>query len=136
MDAWEDDARRAKIRHVAHHLVASNEGATTLEARVMLIQSAMEYLAWVVHVIDGSRSKSKHEAMNAAQHLRALLAEANIDPSVPPGLPSLQRLGSDLGHVDAVETLVWIRNRFTHPKRRRRAVPNRASGKRWVAIVC
>ncbi len=113
--AWSDPARRDTARHVAHHVIEANEGRTTLEARIMLIGAALEYLSWDTHVLRGGRSKGKHRDRTAAENLRELLEAARISTGVPAGLDDLERLRADKDLSGAPETVAWLRNRLVHP---------------------
>ncbi len=116
LDAWTDPARHDRIRHVAHHLVESNKAAVTLEARIMLVGAALEYLSWVTFVVGGGRSARDHPS-RASDKLRELLIRAGIETQVPAELEAFA--GLPLPHdrpQDGPEAVAWVRNRLVHPK--------------------
>lgn len=118
--AWQDPARHDIVRYVAHHLIAANETRTTTEARIMLVQVALEYLSWTVHVLSGRRSASEHQkrgAVGAAErHLRELLDAAGIGAQIPPGLPALLAYATAEGFADGPAAVTALRNLLVHPK--------------------
>lgn len=116
LDAWGNPARRDAPRHVAHHIVEANEPRTTLEARIMLVGAALEYLSWDTHVLRGGRSKSHHGARKASENLRELLEAAGVPTAVPADLGDLEQLRKDKGLLGAPEAVAWLRNRLVHPK--------------------
>jgi len=118
--AWEDAGRHDVVRYVSHHLIAANETRTTTEARIMLIQAALEYLSWAVNVLSGTRSASKHQERGpvgaAERHLRELLGAAHIDVRIPAGLPALREYAATGGHADGPAAVTALRNVLVHPK--------------------
>jgi len=116
LGAWTDPDRHDSTRHVAHHMIESNEPATTLEARIMLVGAALEYLSWVTHVLSGLRSASEHGKRSAAENLRELLSKAGITADVPAELPVVERLRVETLRQDGPEAVAWVRNRLVHPK--------------------
>jgi hypothetical protein len=116
LDAWSDPSRREKVRYVAHHIIEANESAMTLEARIMLVSAALEYLSWVNNVLEGGRSASAHKKLKASETLAELLAVAGISTMVPPELAVIEKLRGDKKHLNGPEAVVWGRNRLVHPK--------------------
>jgi hypothetical protein len=116
LDAWADPARRDRVRYVAHHVIEANEPSMTLEARVMLAGASLEYLSWVVHVLGGRRSATKHRSRSASENLRELLLAARIPVSVAPELDALEQLRAQESLADGPEAVSWVRNRLVHPK--------------------
>jgi hypothetical protein len=104
------------VWHVCHHLIAANHSSTTLEARIMLVQATLEYLSWVKYVLSGVRSGREHKNINAHDHLKELLVDANISKDIPAGLPALQQFATDEGLADGPEVVTRLRNRLVHPK--------------------
>jgi len=116
LGAWTDPDRHDSTRHVAHHMIESNEPATTLEARIMLVGAALEYLSWVTHVLSGLRSAGEHGKRSAAENLRELLSEAGITADGPADLGVVERLRVEKLRQDGPEAVAWVRNRLVHPK--------------------
>lgn len=116
LDHWCDPARQPVVRYVAHHAIAANHSGTTLEARIMLAQAAIEYFSWVTHVLAGRQTRSQHDKLGAGGRLRQLLKEAGIPSSVPVELDAIGRFAAEQGCRDVAEALPKIRNLLVHPK--------------------
>lgn len=122
LDAWADPARHDRTRHVAAHVIESNKGTVTLEARIMLAGAGLEYLSWVRCVLDERRrSAAQHSKRSAARNLRELLDDAGIPADVPADLGVVERLRVDKPREDGSErdgpdTVAWVRNRLVHPR--------------------
>jgi hypothetical protein len=116
--AWFNPNEHDVFRHVAHHMIAANERRMTVEARIMLIQAALEYLSWVTYVLAGHRSAGKHNEgrSRAERHLRELLEKASIPRQIPQDLTALLRYAADENLADGPAALTSLRNRLVHPK--------------------
>ncbi len=84
LDAWTNAARRDTLRHVAHHIVEANERRTTLEARIMLVGAALEYISWDTHVLRGGRSGNIHSRRKASRTSANSLKPPESQPRSPP----------------------------------------------------
>jgi hypothetical protein len=115
-EAWNDAEERAVVRLLAMHAVAANHSGTTGEARVMLAQAALEYLAWVDLVLSNEMSRRKFGELQAADKLRMLLQRAGISLMVPQCLDKACEIAAVDG-LDGPEVITWLRNRLTHPKK-------------------
>lgn len=113
--AWSDPGEHDLVRHVAFHAITANHAGTTLEARIMLAQAGLEYLAWVTSVLSGQMTGAQFKNRSAHEHIRALLANASIPADVPADLPELSQFAAKEG-FDGPQALVWARNRLVHPK--------------------
>jgi hypothetical protein len=60
LDAWLDPDRHEVTRHVARRLIVAHHRGTTIEAKIMLVHAALEYLAWVTYVLSGKCSGKKY----------------------------------------------------------------------------
>ncbi|MCA1676260.1 MAG: hypothetical protein LC799_30155 [Actinobacteria bacterium] len=117
LDAWADHDRHDRVRYVAHHVIESNELAMTLEARIMLVGAALEYLSWVKFVLDEKRRTPKeHKKRSAAENLRELLDDAGISADVPADLDVVEQLRVEKLRQDGPEAVAWVRNRLVHPQ--------------------
>lgn len=103
------------VRHVVHHVIAANHAGTTGEAKIMLAQAGLEYLAWVNLVLSGRMSKRKYKDLHASGALRSLMTDALIPVDVPPGLDAVTELAQREG-LDGPGAVAWVRNRLVHPK--------------------
>lgn len=116
LDVWADHDRHDRVRYVAHHVIESNKFAMTLEARIMLVGAALEYLSWVKFVLDEKRRPPKeHKKRSAAENLRELLDDAGIPADVPADLDVVEQLRVEKLRQDGPEVVAWVRNRLVHP---------------------
>ena len=115
MNAYLSQEEHPIVRHLAHHVIASNHSGTTGEAKVMLAQAGLEYLGWVNLVLSSRFTQAKYGKLNAAGVLRTLLADASIPNAVPPALDGLLALATRKG-LDGPGVIAWVRNRLVHPK--------------------
>lgn len=115
LKAFLSPAEHPVVRHVAHHVIAANHSGTTGEAKIMLAQAGLEYLAWVNLVLSGRMSKRKYRDLHAADALRLLLTDARIPADVPPGLEAVIELAGR-ETLDGPGAVAWVRNRLVHPK--------------------
>lgn len=118
LEAWYNPAERDVVRHVAHHLIAANHRGTTVEARIMLVQAALEYLSWVTYVLSGRRSATEHQRgkARASAHLLELLLDAGIPAEIPRDLAALRQYAEEEGLADGPTAVTALRNRLVHPK--------------------
>jgi hypothetical protein len=131
IDAWFDPDRLDVTRHVARHLIVAHHRGTTIEAKIILVHAALEYLSWVTYVLGPlQRSKSLHMekdpitgAAAATWHLEELLDDAKIDSRIPDTLVAMQQQAQQMQKENQLtyvpegpEVLTWLRNRLVHPK--------------------
>lgn len=103
------------VRHVARHVIAANTTRSTIEARLMVAQAALEYLSWIDLVLSGSLSRKDYKELSAAERVRRLLQAARIPATVPPELDALKQV-SGPEEDDGPGRMAWVRNRIVHPK--------------------
>lgn len=115
LDAYLDPAHRDEVRLVAMHTIAANHSRTTIEARAMLAQAGLEYFAWVRLVLSGPMTTTTAKDLCAAKKIRRLLADAEVAPDVPTGLPVLRDKAEER-ELDGPGIATWVRNRLIHPK--------------------
>jgi hypothetical protein len=131
VEAWLDPDRYDVTWHLARHLIASHHRGTTIEAKIMLVHAALEYLSWVTYVLGPlRRTQSSHDrtdrwtgAAAATWHLQELLCDANIDIAIPADLVAMTRRAQEMQPsaqanqvIDGPEVLTWLRGRLLHPK--------------------
>lgn len=114
LEAW-FGADHDVVRHLAHHLISANHAGTPLEARLMLVQSALEYLGWTTYVLTGRQSKEQYRKLHADDHIRQLLADASVPVSLPAELAALRAVAA-ANSADGPRAVTWMRNRLVHPK--------------------
>jgi hypothetical protein len=113
--AWATKSDHDLVWHMAYHVIAANHSGTTVEGRIMLAQSALEYLAWTKYVLTGQVSRKDYKRLGAAEHLRRMLLGASIPTDIPSSLPALQQLANEHS-FDGPQAVTWLRNRLVHPK--------------------
>lgn len=128
--AFLDPEEGGVVRHLAMHAVAAQHAGTTTEAKVMLAQAGLEYLAWVDRVLNGHMSKRKFREAPAERHLRDLLTTASVPTEAPPELEALRGFAQVEG-CDTPTAVVRLRNKLVHPKDARE--PYRIEGLLWQA---
>jgi hypothetical protein len=109
------------VRYVAHHIIAAHHNGTTIEARIMLVHAALEYLSWVTYVLSSKRTASQHTKNKngtpaATWHLRELLRPAKIKVAIPTQLPALRKFARQEGVPSGPAAVSRLRNRLVHPK--------------------
>jgi hypothetical protein len=129
--AWFDPDQHDVTRHVARHLIVAHHRGTTIEAKIMLVHAALEYLSWVTYVLGPLRRSENHHdrkdkftgAVAATWHLQELLCDAKIDTAIPAGLVAMTRRAQEMQPdaranqvIDGPEVLTWLRGRLVHPK--------------------
>lgn len=131
VSAWFDPDQRDVTGHVARHLIEAHRRGTTIEAKIMLVHAALEYLSWVTYVLGPTKRSESHHgridqfsgAAPATWHLQELLSDANIDTAIPAGLIGMTRRAQEMQLsaranqvIDGPEVLTWLRGRLVHPK--------------------
>ena len=131
VDAWFNPDQHDVTGHVARHLIMAHHRGTTIEAKIMMVHAALEYLSWVTYVLGPlQRSKSLHMdkdpitgAAAATRHLEELLDDAKIDSRIPSSLVAMQQQAQEMQRENQLryvpegpEVLTWLRNRLVHPK--------------------
>jgi hypothetical protein len=123
MSDWLDVARTDVLRYVAHHLIAANQPRTTTEARIMLVQAAIEYLGWITFVVEQQMSKKAYEKLHASDKLTMLLKASRIPTRIPAQLTDLRAFAAGIKRHpkahglprDGPRTLPPVRNMLVHP---------------------
>lgn len=136
LEAWFNRKEHDVTWHLARHLIAAHHRGTTLEAKIMLVHAALEYLSWVTYVLSGKRSKTQHGKKDsngtaaATWHLQELLQAASISTKIPSDLVAMRNRARQIRRAqlkknpaqpqkpfpDGPEVLTWLRNRLVHPK--------------------
>jgi hypothetical protein len=127
MTLWNRPLWREPLKNCIHWYVESNSNAGGLEGGIILIQTALELLSWLVAVEDPkTRTYTEHQFNNsrafpADVRIRHLLAVLRIPSAVPPSdLPALAAALPHLGNQDGVAAIVNIRNAVIHPRKTKR----------------
>jgi len=128
--AWFSRKEHDVTWHLARHLIAAQHRDTTLEAKIMLVHAALEYVSWVTYVLSGIRSRKKYGDATAEEHLRELLQAASIPTTIPRSLVAMRKRSQQMRRderrkdptqprkplPDGPQVLSWLRNRLVHPK--------------------
>lgn len=111
---------RPVIRSAISWYGAANCQQGGLEGSIILAQSVLELLSWVLLVEDlGLHSNSAFEKLSADARIRHLLTHCGIPLSVTPEVTSLASLASARSW-DGPHALVKLRNWLVHPERKNR----------------
>jgi hypothetical protein len=122
LTAWfASEQEREVIRYLTILLIAAHHWGTTIEAKIMLVHSAFDYLSWVNYVLSGKRTRRQHTGEKnglpeATWHLKELLRAAKIPMRRPANLVALRKYASKERVRGAPATVARLRNKLTHPK--------------------
>jgi hypothetical protein len=126
MTLWNRPLWRNPLKNSIHWYVEANSNAGGVEGGIILLQTALELLSWLVGVEDPKTKmyteRQFDREFKADVRIRHLLAMLNIPSTVPAGdLPALAAAQARLGNRDGVGAVVAIRNAVVHPRRTRRS---------------
>jgi hypothetical protein len=108
--AWLD-----AIRHVVYWFARADTNLVGPDGACILLQAALERLAWHVLVRERAAISDKgFRDLTAADQIRLMLNILSIPTQIPDGLVSLRKLGKSKG-LGGPEAFTQIRNRLTHP---------------------
>ncbi|HWA95832.1 MAG TPA: hypothetical protein VG844_14620 [Terracidiphilus sp.] len=111
--AWLD-----AVRHVVYWFARADTNLVGPDGACILLQAALERLAWHVLVRErGAISDKGFRDLTAADQIRLMLNVFSIPTEIPDGLVSLRKLGKSSG-LEGPEAFTYIRNRLTHPPKR------------------
>lgn len=115
---------REAIRNALYWYVRADTALVGPDGGCILLQSALERLAWHVLVRDKqSLSAEGFTKLSAADQLRLLLSTLNIPLEIPNGLKGLEQICSGQNGADGPQVFVQVRNRLVHPpKGNRKAI--------------
>jgi hypothetical protein len=131
LDHWASPDTRDCVRYFAMHVIEAGRHGS-LEARILLLVAAVQYLYWVTYVLDRGLSVLSSGEPGFALKLDQMLREAKVPRGLPPELQALTQLAAErlmkpvpypkgrflAGPVagDGPEAVAWMRNRLAHPK--------------------
>src|SRR5690349_18051414 len=102
-----------------HWYTRTNGTAPGVDGSVVLVQAALERLAWQVLVHDkGIFSARQFTGLPAAHSLRLLLNESLIPLSIPAGLKQLSSVAPVFKWADGPQAFVGTRNSIVHPPKK------------------
>jgi hypothetical protein len=116
---WRQPAWREPITTAIRLFVEAN-GPVTVEASLVLVQTALELLAMVLVVeVEKTMSASEFDAIRPASNkLRPLLQRAGLPIEIPSQLVQLKSMAEDAGWEDGLHAITGLRNAFVHPAQR------------------
>jgi len=121
----EDDEWRDAIRGAVYWYVRANTNLVGPDGAIVLIQTALERLAWHV-LVRARRSLSGRDFSDlpAAAQLRLLLDTCSVTLDLPSELGELTKVATgqkgEQDWVDGPQAFVAVRNQIVHPGKRRR----------------
>lgn len=115
------------IRLAIHWYLESNSKAGGVQGSIVLMQAAFELLSWTLIVEEKKIiSQDGFEKLPAADKLRLILSQCNIQLKLPDSLSNLLQAAQhkELRWVDGAQALTEIRNAIVHanPKKRQRVL--------------
>jgi hypothetical protein len=112
---WQDKNWRELVQDSIHWYVESKKQAGGVNGAIVLQQTALERLAWVLLVQDKcSLSQNGFQKLPAADQVRLLLSSLGIDLKLPTDLINLTKLANQLNWVDGPQAITEIRNAIVH----------------------
>lgn len=121
-EIWKDKDDRQFLSSAIHWYVEANNNSGFSEGAIIMAQTALELIYnWFIienkKLIIGKDS----ENINAANKIRLLISQLNIDYSVPKKFTFLQQFIDDNSYmIDAPDAVVQIRNAIVHSQEEKR----------------
>ncbi len=129
MTLWNRSLWRDPLTNCIHWYVEANSDAGGIEGGLILVQTALELLSWLVAVEDPRTRQFAEKDCNkwsADERIRHILTVLKIPAAVPTAdLPDLTAALPNLARQDGVGALVAIRNAVVHPGRAKRTALSR-----------
>lgn len=119
---WRDDDSRTALETAVHWYIEANGGSGYVEGSTIMAQSALELLYNWILIEDKKIMLGKDaENINAANKIRLLLSNMNMDYSVPDVFIELKDFVNGSTDVqDAPDAVVLIRNAIIHAQLEKR----------------
>lgn len=125
---WQDETWRELVEQSIHWFVESNKQSGGVEAAIVLQQTALEQLTWVLLVEERRNLSSEgFHRLSAADKVRQLLSHSGIGLEIPDRLTHLIQLSKQLNWVDGSQAITEIRNAIVHPNPKNRHKRNEAT---------
>lgn len=125
---WQDETWRELVEQSIHWYVESSKQAGGVDGAIILQQTALERLAWVLCVKEKRNlSQNAFQKISAADKVRQLLSPFDISLEIPARLNNLIQLSKHLNWVDGPEAIAEIRNAIVHPNSKNRHKRSSAS---------
>lgn len=146
MRKWQDEAWRELVKDSIRWYVESSKQAGGVDGAIVLQQTALELLSWVV-LVESKRTLDQDgfKKLSAANKIRLLLSQLEIGLEIPDRLTDLIQLSNELNWADGPQAIAEIRNAIGHPNPNNRHKRNEASesarhkawflGRKYLEIV-
>jgi hypothetical protein len=123
---WQDETWRELVEQSIHWYVESSKQAGGVNGALVLQQTALERLAWVLLVEEKHTLRlDGFQRLPAADQVRLLLSFLGIGLDIPQRLTNLIQLSKQFNWVDGPQVIAEIRNAIVHPNSKNR--PKRSS---------
>ncbi len=110
------DEWRKTIKQLIYWDVRSDTNLVGPDGSCILLQAALEHLAWQVLVRQKkSLSEDGFAKLPAADQLRLLLSTLSVPIGLPQDFTEVQALAKEFNWIDGPQAFVEIRNRLVHP---------------------
>ena len=111
------DATRAENMHSAIYWYIRASGiAPGVDGGIILLQAALELLAWQHFILDrGAPAPKQFLKASASDRMRLLLQACGIPTNIPPELTKLAKVAGQRGWHDGPKALAGVRNELVHP---------------------
>ena len=130
-EVWADDFRRDVLCRAVNYYIEACD-PNPCELAVSAAQSALEMLAYLMLVEEGTMSKTKFKDAGSAGRKRSLLDSCSIEAAYPANLTLLEKTGTDLQYGDAVKLLTEMRNTVIHPSKENESFSVEVWSEAWL----
>ena len=116
IDKWQDEFWRDLIKNSIRWYIESNKEAGGIEGAIILQQTALERLSWVMLVeYKGVLDAEGWNRLSAANRIRLLLSQLDICLEIPDRMTDLKQMSKEFNWKDGVGAVTAIRNALVHP---------------------
>lgn len=117
---WEDSStNNAPLRNAIHWFIAANNDAGGVEGCVILSQTALELLSWVLLVEDLQKfGPNNFDRKKAKEKFDELLQYLGVPNQIPNNLTQLSTMSQLKGWSSGPHALAEFRNKLVHPSDR------------------
>ncbi|MCP1381768.1 HEPN domain-containing protein [Runella salmonicolor] len=121
-DLWQDKNDRNFLNSVIHWYVEANNQSGFVDGSIIMAQTALELIYnWLIIEKKGLLLGNDAENIAAANKIRLLLSQLNINNNIPFSFTNLQSyLSSNKEAKDAPDAIVQIRNSIVHSQAEKR----------------
>ncbi|NTW21810.1 MAG: hypothetical protein HGA42_20550, partial [Nostocales cyanobacterium W4_Combined_metabat2_030] len=116
MKKWQDDTWKEVIRNAIQWYIESLKHFNGYNSSIILIQAALEKLAWTFLKTNECLTASGFKGLRASEQLRLLLKFLNISVQPLDQYVEIERKAKELNWDDSIVALIEIRNAIVHPQ--------------------